>query len=226
MRLVQANPWRRFSVDCYELTLQSSLLQAIPWRRFSVDCYELTLQSSTVTPHMSTQNIFLIGLMAVGKSSVGRRLANVLDCPFFDSDEEIERRAGAAISWIFDVEGEAGFRDREQQVIDDLSQREGIVLATGGGAVLRNANRQRLAQRGFVVHLHSPLDRLVARTQNDRNRPLLQADDPRKVLEELYAQREPLYAEIADLKIITAQQSVNGLVSQLAKKIRLHRSSG
>ena len=80
------------------------LVQANPWRRFSVDCYELTLQSSTVTPHMSTQNIFLIGLMAVGKSTVGRRLANVLDCPFFDSDEEIERRAGAAISWIFDVE--------------------------------------------------------------------------------------------------------------------------
>ena len=164
--------------------------------------------------------------MAVGKSTVGRRLANVLDRPFFDSDEEIERRAGAAISWIFDVEGESGFRDREQQVIDDLSQREGIVLATGGGAVLRNVNRQRLAQRGFVVHLHSPLDRLVARTQNDRNRPLLQTDDPRKVLEELYAQREPLYAEIADVKIVTAQQSVNGLVSQLAKKIKAQRTSG
>ena len=175
---------------------------------------------------MSTQNIFLIGLMAVGKSTVGRRLANLLDLPFFDSDEEIERRAGAAISWIFDVEGESGFRDREQQVIDDLSQREGIVLATGGGAVLRNVNRQRLAQRGFVVHLHSPLDRLVARTQNDRNRPLLQTDDPRKVLEELYAQREPLYAEIADVKIVTAQQSVNGLVSQLAKKIKAQRTSG
>ena len=175
---------------------------------------------------MSTQNIFLIGLMAVGKSTVGRRLAYVLDCPFFDSDEEIERRAGAAISWIFDVEGESGFRDREQQVIDDLSQREGIVLATGGGAVLRNVNRQRLAQRGFVEHLHSPLDRLVARTQNDRNRPLLQTDDPRKVLEELYAQREPLYAEIADVKIVTAQQSVNGLVSQLAKKIKAQRTSG
>ena len=175
---------------------------------------------------MSTQNIFLIGLMAVGKSTVGRRLANVLDCPFFDSDEEIERRTGAAISWIFDVEGESGFRDREQQVIDDLSQREGIVLATGGGAVLRNVNRQRLAQRGFVVHLHSPIDRLVARTQNDRNRPLLQTDDPRKVLEELYAQREPLYAEIADVKIVTAQQSVSGLVSQLVKKIKAQKISG
>jgi shikimate kinase len=174
---------------------------------------------------MSAQNIFLIGLMAVGKSTVGRRLASVLGRPFVDSDEEIERRAGAAISWIFDVEGESGFRDREQQVIDDLSQREGIVLATGGGVVLRNVNRRRLADRGLVVHLHSPLDRLLARTKNDRNRPLLQSDNPRKVLEELYAQREPLYAEIADLKIMTAQQSVNGLVSHLLKKIKAQSSS-
>ena len=176
-------------------------------------------------PPMSAQNIFLIGLMAVGKSTVGRRLASVLGCPFVDSDEEIERRAGAAISWIFDVEGESGFRDREQQVIDDLSQREGIVLATGGGVVLRNVNRRRLADRGLVVHLHSPLDRLLARTKNDRHRPLVHSDNPRKVLEELYAQREPLYAEIADLKIMTAQQSVNGLVSHLLKKIKAQSSS-
>ena len=164
--------------------------------------------------------------MGSGKSTVGKHLAELLHCPFVDSDSEIESRAGADIPWIFDVEGESGFRDREQQVIDDLSQREGIVLATGGGAVLHNVNRQRLAQRGFVVHLHSPLDRLVARTQNDRNRPLLQTDDPRKVLEELYARREPLYAEIADVKIVTAQQSVNGLVSKLAKKIKAQRTSG
>ena len=163
--------------------------------------------------------------MAVGKSTVGRRLANALDRPFFDSDDEIERRAGAAISWIFDVEGEAGFRVREQQVIDDLSQRQGIVLATGGGAVLREVNRQRLSQRGIVVHLHSPLSRLLARTQNDRNRPLLQTGNPKKVLEDLYAQREPLYAEIANLRMMTAQQSVAALVSQLVKKIRAQEQS-
>lgn len=174
---------------------------------------------------MSEQNIFLIGLMAVGKSTVGRRLANALDRQFFDSDDEIERRAGAAISWIFDVEGEAGFRDREQQVIDDLSQRQGIVLATGGGAVLRQVNRQRLAQRGVVVHLHSPLSRLLARTKNDRNRPLLQTGNPKKVLADLYAQRDPLYAEIADLKVVTAQQSVGALVSQLTRKIRALENS-
>ena len=106
---------------------------------------------------MSTQNIFLIGLMAVGKSKARRGLGHFFDFPFFYSHGEIESRAGAAITWIFDVEGESGFRDREQQVIDDLSQREGIVLATGGGAVLRNVNRQRLAQRGFAGHLNSPL---------------------------------------------------------------------
>ena len=138
---------------------------------------------------MSEQNVFLIGLMAVGKSTVGRRLASTLDRQFVDSDDEIERRAGAAISWIFDVEGEEGFRDREQQVIDDLSQRQGIVLATGGGAVLREINRQRLSQRGVVVHLHSPLKRLLARTKNDRNRPLLQTANPKKVLKILRAAR-------------------------------------
>ena len=174
---------------------------------------------------MSAQNVFLIGLMAVGKSTVGRRLANALDRPFYDSDEEIERRAGAAISWIFDVEGEAGFRDREQHVIDELSQREGIVLATGGGAVLREINRQRLSQRGVVVHLHSPLKRLLARTQNDRSRPLLQSDNPKRVLEDLYAQREPLYREIADLKLVTAQQSIGALVNQLVKQIRAQECS-
>lgn len=174
---------------------------------------------------MSEQNVFLIGLMAVGKSTVGRRLASTLDRQFVDSDDEIERRAGAAISWIFDVEGEEGFRDREQQVIDDLSQRQGIVLATGGGSVLREINRQRLSQRGVVVHLHSPLKRLLARTKNDRNRPLLQTANPKKVLEDLYAQREPLYAEIADIKMITAQQSIGALVSQLAKKIRAQENA-
>ena len=174
---------------------------------------------------MSEHNVFLIGLMAVGKSTVGRRLASTLDRQFVDSDDEIERRAGAAISWIFDVEGEEGFRDREQQVIDDLSQRQGIVLATGGGAVLREVNRQRLSQRGVVVHLHSPLKRLLARTKNDRNRPLLQTANPKKVLEDLYAQREPLYAEIADIKMITAQQSIGALVSQLAKKIRAQENA-
>ena len=102
---------------------------------------------------MREQNIFLVGLMAVGKSTVGRQLAEVLNRPFFDSDHEIETRAGAEIAWIFDVEGEVGFRDREEQVIDDLSQMQGIVMATGGGAVLREINRQNLASRGTVFHL-------------------------------------------------------------------------
>ena len=116
---------------------------------------------------MDAQNIFLVGLMAVGKSTVGRQLADALAMPFFDADQEVERRAGAEISWIFDVEGEQGFRDREATVIDDLTQRQGIVLATGGGAILREENRRHLAERGIVIHLDSPIEKIIARTRRD-----------------------------------------------------------
>ena len=126
---------------------------------------------------MNRQNIFLVGLMAVGKSTVGKTLADTLEMPFFDSDHEIEARAGAEVSWIFDVEGETGFRDREEHVIDELSQMDGVVVATGGGAVKRSINRFHLASRGVVIHLDCPLRRLLARTRNDKKRPLLQGDN-------------------------------------------------
>lgn len=122
---------------------------------------------------MAAQNIFLVGLMAVGKTTIGRLLADAINWHFVDSDHVIEERAGADIPWIFDVEGEAGFRDREQAVISELSQSSGLVLATGGGAVLRIENRQALAANGVVVHLDSSLEHLVARTRKDKNRPLL-----------------------------------------------------
>lgn len=122
---------------------------------------------------MAAQNIFLVGLMAVGKTTIGRLLADAINWQFVDSDHVIEERAGADIPWIFDVEGEVGFRDREQAVIAELSQTSGLVLATGGGAVLRVENRQALATNGVVVHLDSSLDHLVARTRKDKNRPLL-----------------------------------------------------
>ncbi len=122
---------------------------------------------------MAAQNIFLVGLMAVGKTTIGRLLADAIHWHFVDSDHVIEERAGADIPWIFDVEGEAGFRDREQSVIAELSQSSGLVLATGGGAVLRVENRQMLAANGVVVHLDSSLEHLVARTRKDKNRPLL-----------------------------------------------------
>ena len=169
---------------------------------------------------MNRQNIFLVGLMAVGKSTVGRNLADTLGMPFYDSDAEIETRAGAEVSWIFDVEGENGFRDREEQVIDDLSQMQGVVVATGGGAVKRANNRAHLAARGIVIHLDCPLQRLLARTSKDKKRPLLQGDDREEVLRKLLCERAPLYAEIADYRFISDQQSVKTLVQQIVRQLR------
>jgi shikimate kinase len=166
---------------------------------------------------MSEQNIFLVGLMAVGKSTVGRQLAEALGQPFFDSDHEIEKRAGAEIAWIFDVEGEAGFRDREEQIIDDLSQMKGIVMATGGGAVLRDSNRRNLAARGMVFHLDSSLEKLYARTHKDKKRPLLQSTDPHKVLRDLKTKRAPLYEEIEDHCISTDRQNAASVVRQILR---------
>ena len=169
---------------------------------------------------MSRPNIILIGLMAVGKSTVGRLLADALGFRFYDADQVIEERAGAPVSWIFDVEGEAGFRYREQQVIEDLTREEGIVLATGGGAVLRPANRAALAERGVVVHLDSPVERLIERTRKDRKRPLLRQGNPREVLTRLAAERGPLYQEIADYRFVTDRQGAKTLAREIEKRLR------
>ena len=162
--------------------------------------------------------------MAVGKSTVGRQLADALDMPFYDSDAEIEARAGAEVSWIFDVEGEAGFRDREEHVIDELTQMQGVVVATGGGAVKRPNNRAHLAARGIVVHLDCPLQRLLARTRKDKKRPLLQGDDREEVLRKLMCERAPLYAEIADYRFVSDDQSAKTLVQQIVRKLREDRA--
>ncbi len=166
-----------------------------------------------------TQSIFLVGMMAVGKSTVGKQLAERLNCPFFDSDDEIERRAGASIPWIFDVEGEQGFRDREEQVIDELSLLPNIVLATGGGVVIRPANRQRLAERGLVIHLDSSIEKLVARTRRDRKRPLLQSDNPEQVLRDLHVQRAPLYAQAAAHRIATDRRSASAVAKRIVQLV-------
>ena len=158
--------------------------------------------------------------MAVGKSTIGRLLADSLGREFFDSDHVIEERAGAPIAWIFDVEGESGFRDREQAVIDELTQKEGIVLATGGGAVLRPANRSMLAGRGCVVHLDSSVDRLVERTCRDRKRPILQAGDRRETLNRLLEDRSPLYAEIADYRFFTDNQGTRALAGKIERRLQ------
>lgn len=169
---------------------------------------------------MSRPNIILIGLMAVGKSTVGRLLSQALDMQFFDSDHEIEARAGAPVAWIFDVEGEAGFREREHHVLDELTQRSGIVLATGGGAVLNPCNRQLLAARGIVVHLDSPLERLVERTRRDRKRPLLRGGNVRETLTRLHGERDPLYREIADYRFVTDRQSPKALAREIEQRLR------
>ena len=161
------------------------------------------------------QNIYFVGLMAVGKSTIGRLLAQSLGREFFDSDRVIEERAGAPVAWIFDVEGEQGFRNREQAVIDDLTRKEGIVLATGGGAVLREANRSMLAGRGCVVHLDSSVDQLVERTRRDRKRPILRDGDRRETLQRLVEERGPLYREIADYRYLTDRQGPKALARRI-----------
>lgn len=168
---------------------------------------------------MSKPNIILVGLMAVGKSTVGRMLAQALGMEFHDSDHEIEARAGAPVAWIFDVEGEQGFRAREHQVLDDLTRRQGVVVATGGGAVLDPCNRTMLAARGVVIHLDSPLDRLVERTRRDRKRPLLQHGDPAETLARLQREREPLYQEIADYRFVTDRQGPKALAREIVEQL-------
>lgn len=169
---------------------------------------------------MSRQNVILVGLMAVGKSTVGRLLAQQLGYAFHDTDHVIEERAGADVAWIFDVEGEAGFRDRETQVLDELTRLDAVVIATGGGAVLRDCNRRMLAARGCVVHLDSPLDRLLERTQKDRKRPLLQNGNPEETLGRLQREREPLYQEVADYRFVTDRQSPKTLVRTIVAQLK------
>lgn len=160
-------------------------------------------------------SIFLIGPMGAGKTTIGKRLARALKRRFIDCDHEIEKRTGASIPLIFEIEGETGFRAREKRVIDDLSQEPGIVLATGGGAVLDADNRERLRTRGLVVYLHAPIELLAARTRNDTNRPLLQSGNRTERLREIMIKREPLYREIANLTIDTGDMAMGEIVSTI-----------
>lgn len=164
-------------------------------------------------------NIFLVGLMGAGKTTVGRRLAKRLGKSFYDCDEEIERTTGVKIPVIFDIEGEAGFRAREARMLAELVVRSDIVLATGGGAVLSADNRKLLAENGLVVYLRALASDLWARTRHDRNRPLLKTDQPLARLEELYAERDPLYRSIADLIVDTGSQSLGSLAHRLEQQL-------
>jgi shikimate kinase len=165
------------------------------------------------------QNLFLVGPMGAGKSAVGRQLARLLHMAFVDSDDEIEARTGVDIAFIFEKEGEEGFRKREAKVIDDLSSRDGIVLATGGGAVIDPQNRNFLGARGFVVYLFTSVDQQVARTQKGRERPMLANGDSREILEELMAVRDPMYREIADLTVQTDGRKVKAVANEIVENL-------
>lgn len=162
------------------------------------------------------RNIFLVGPMGVGKSTIGRQLAQQLSMEFFDSDQEIEQRTGADLSWVFDVEGEVGFRDREEKVIHELTEHQGIVLATGGGSVKSRETRNRLSARGIVIYLETTIEKQLARNQRDKKRPLLQVNSPpREIFEALARERNPLYEEIADVTIRTDDQSAKLIANQI-----------
>ena len=158
-------------------------------------------------------------MMGAGKTTVGRLLARRVKRSFYDADEEIERRCGVRIPVIFDIEGEAGFRARESQVIAELCALKNAVLATGGGAVLAEENRRQIAAHGTVIYLHARPGHLWPRVRHDRNRPLLATGDPQRRLEELYAERDPLYREVADVVIDTGKQSVQTLANDLLARL-------
>ena len=161
------------------------------------------------------RNIFLVGPMGAGKSTIGRHIAQQLRMDFVDSDAVIEERTGADIAWVFDVEGEGGFRKREEMVIDELTGQHGIVLATGGGSVKSKENRNRLSARGIVVYLETTIEKQLARTGCDKKRPILRSGSPREILESISEERHPLYREISDLVVKTDDQSARAITSQI-----------
>jgi shikimate kinase len=164
-------------------------------------------------------NIYLVGPMGSGKTAVGRRLAALLDKQFLDTDGEIEKRTGVDVRYIFEKEGEARFREREREVIAELTGLEDIVVATGGGVVLDPTNRERLAATGTVVYLETSVDALVQRTRSSKTRPLLVSADPHGVLERLMTARQPLYEEVADLKVETTGRTVRAVAADIRERL-------
>jgi shikimate kinase len=169
----------------------------------------------------AVSRVYLVGPMGAGKTTIGKLLAEELGLEFVDVDREIESRSGVDIPWIFDREGEAGFRIRETAALKELSQLDGVLISTGGGAVISAENRQIMMSTGTVIYLHTSVDEQVRRTSRDRKRPLLQNDDPRRVLSELMAIREPLYREIADVILDTDSRSPKLVAQDLIEQLRL-----
>lgn len=166
---------------------------------------------------MTKRHVFLVGPMGAGKTTIGKQLAQKLNKPFVDLDAEIVRRAGAEIAWIFDVEGESGFRDRESKILSEICiNAQPMIVATGGGVVLRHENRKLLTSNGIVVYLLASVRQLAKRTQHDKKRPLLQVDDREQVLERLLYERDPLYREVADIVFATGSAPVSRTAQKLA----------
>ena len=170
--------------------------------------------------HLHRGNLFLVGMPGCGKSTLGRLLARRLDKLFYDADVELERRLGVSIPVIFELEGEPGFRDREEAVLADLVTHTNVIVSTGGGVVLRPANRDRLKLGGTVLYLHATADTLWERTRHSKHRPLLQAADPYARLQELYAMRDALYREVADAVVESDREQVNRLAHRLEQQLR------
>lgn len=169
---------------------------------------------------LSKRNIFLIGPMGSGKSAVGRHLARLLKLSFHDSDADIEAKTGVDVAFIFEKEGEAGFRVRERESIDRLTRLEGVVIATGGGAVIHPDNRRALAERGVVVYLETSVDQQLERTRHGKHRPLLNDTDPKTTLSELMGQRALLYLEIADLTVSTDGRRVQLVAEEIYRELQ------
>ena len=168
----------------------------------------------------NTGNIFLVGLMGAGKSTIGRQLARELGKQFRDSDSEIEKRTGVSIDVIFDIEGEQGFRRRETRMLQELVEERGIVLATGGGAILASDNRQLLTDNGLIIYLKASAEHLAGRVKLDRRRPLLQTGDKLAKIRELMTQREPVYQQLADMVVETNNRSIPRVVREISKMIK------
>ena len=167
-----------------------------------------------------TMNIFIVGPMGSGKSTVGKIIADELFLSFLDTDEEIETRTGASIDWIFDLEGEDGFRKRESSILHDMAKRNSIVLSTGGGIILSEENRELLSSRGTVFYLATPISVQLERTAKDKDRPLLKNGDPEKILTKLQKDRESLYEAVADHVVNTENKSSQEVASEIIKLVK------
>ena len=165
-------------------------------------------------------NIFIVGPMGSGKSTVGKIISDELFLDFFDTDDEIEIRTGASIDWIFDLEGESGFRKRESEILDEMVKRNSIVLSTGGGIVLESSNRELLSSRGTVFYLSTPISVQVERTAKDKDRPLLKNGDPEKILSKLHDEREEFYKSVSDHIIETEDKSSQEVASEIIKLVK------